>query len=91
VKMLDLLLQQRNKSKIPAGIPENIACANKTGDTDSDQHDIAIVFGENTDYILCVLSEGCKEGSAVTNIRSLSDKIYKYMDLFKRQNKNDES
>lgn len=44
-KMLNLLLNQQNLTKIPVAVDENIAIANKTGETDSDQHDMAIVYG----------------------------------------------
>ena len=36
--------------KIPQGLPDGIKSANKTGETDQDQHDIAIVYGEKTTY-----------------------------------------
>ena len=57
-QMLDLLKRQENTSKIPAGIKAEVPTANKTGETDEDQHDIAIVYGAKTTYILCVMSEG---------------------------------
>ncbi|MCC8067864.1 MAG: serine hydrolase, partial [Clostridiales bacterium] len=53
-KMLNLLLAQQRRSKIPAGIPSGIQVANKTGETSTTQHDIAIVYGTKTDYVICV-------------------------------------
>ena len=41
--MLDLLKNQQNTSKIPEGLGVDVPTANKTGETDEDQHDIAIV------------------------------------------------
>ena len=58
--MLNLLSNQENTWKIPQGLPDGIKSANKTGETDQDQHDIAIVYGEKTTYILCVMSENCR-------------------------------
>lgn len=55
--------------------------ANKTGETDQDQHDIAIVYGEKTTYILCVMSENCPESTAVTNIQNISKIVYNYLNL----------
>ena len=55
-EMLNLLSNQENTWKIPQGLPDGIKSANKTGETDQDQHYIAIVYGEYTSYILCVLS-----------------------------------
>ena len=46
--MLNLLSNQENTWKIPQGLPDGIKSANKTGETDQDQHDIAIVYGEKT-------------------------------------------
>ena len=81
-KMLELLKQQENTEKIPAGIKEDVVIANKTGETDEDQHDIAIVYGTKTTYILCVMSEGWKSGGdAVQNIRNISSMVYNYLNL----------
>ena len=51
------------------------------GETDQDQHDIAIVYGEKTAYIICVMSENCPEGTAVTNIQKISGLVYNYLNL----------
>ena len=79
--MLNLLSNQENTWKIPQGLPDGIKSANKTGETDQDQHDIAIIYGEKTTYILCVMSENCPEGTAVTNIQNISKIVYNYLDL----------
>ena len=71
-EMLNLLKNQENTWKIPEGLPEGILSANKTGETDQDQHDIAIV---------CVMSENCPEGTAVTNIQKISGLVYNYLNL----------
>ena len=56
------LMNQKNTAKIPAGISADIP-ANKTGETDLDQHDMAIVYGPKTTHILCVMSvEDFKSG-----------------------------
>lgn len=81
-QMLELLLNQQNTSKIPAGIDEDVKIANKTGETDTDQHDMAIVYGPETTYILCVMSENCSDGNtAVENIRSISRVVYNYLNM----------
>lgn len=53
-QMRDLLLQQERRWKILAGLPSGIKCANKTGETDSYQHDAAIVYGKKTDYVIVI-------------------------------------
>ena len=80
-EMLNLLSNQENTWKIPQGLPDGIKSANKTGETDQDQHDIAIVYGEKTTYILCVMSENCPESTAVTNIQKISKIVYNYLNL----------
>ena len=80
-EMLNLLSNQENTWKIPQGLPDGIKSANKTGETDQDQHDIAIVYGEKTTYILCIMSEGCPEETAVTNIQKISKIVYNYLNL----------
>ncbi|MBU5479942.1 serine hydrolase [Blautia sp. MSJ-19] len=78
-EMLNLLMNQENTTKIPEGVGENITIANKTGETDEDQHDIAIVYGPKTTYILCVMSENGTD--AVENIRRISRVVYNYLNL----------
>ena len=79
--MLMLLLGQERDSKIPAGVPEHISVANKTGETDSCQHDAAIVFGESGDYILCVMSEGLTDTEAAAAlIQEISAGVYAWME-----------
>lgn len=81
-KMLELLMNQRNTTKIPAGISADIPIANKTGETDQDQHDMAIVYGPKTTYILCVMSEDFKSAeTAIENIRTISGVVYNYLNF----------
>ena len=80
--MLELLLNQKNTTKIPSGITADVTVANKTGETDTNQHDMAVVYGPKTTYILCVMSEGFKNADqAVENIRKISGVVYNYLNL----------
>lgn len=79
VKMLKLLCGQQTDWKIPAGIPEQIQVANKTGETDACQHDIAIVYGPSTTYILCVMSYDLPgEDAGISGIQAISAQVYDY-------------
>lgn len=80
-EMLELLLNQQVTWKIPQGLGTDVKTANKTGETDTDQHDIAIVYGDKTTYILCVMSEGCDEDTAIYNIRDISRVTYHFLNL----------
>lgn len=79
-EMLNLLKGQQVVHKIPGALPEEVETANKTGETSSTQHDIAIVYGPETTYILCVLSENCpSESEAVEHIHEISQAVYEYL------------
>ncbi|MGI6069936.1 MAG: serine hydrolase [Blautia sp.] len=78
-KMLNLLLNQERRVKIPSGLPSGTKVANKTGETSSVQHDMAIVWGPKTDYVICVLSAGLGEYSAIREIQKISAKVYDYL------------
>lgn len=79
-QMLEFLLNQETTYKIPDGVPKGIKVANKTGDTDDSQHDAAIVYGETTDYILCVMSsELTDSGEAMDIIQNISRVVYDYL------------
>ena len=83
-KMLELLKGQTRTEKIPAGLPVGTVSANKTGEMPEGyglgciENDIAIIFGEKGDYVLCILSNnlgGDNEG-AKERIRKVSGKVY---------------
>ncbi len=79
--MLNILLDQEVDWKIPKGLEEGITVANKTGETDTSQHDIAIIYGEKTTYILCVMSENSAGNTAIHNIQDISRIVYYYLNL----------
>lgn len=76
-KMLRFLKGQDNRSKIPAGVPDDVETANKTGETDSCEHDMAIVYGPEHTYILCVMSQYASD--AVGRITEISHEVYQYL------------
>lgn len=78
-EMLKLLLGQTRRWKIPAGLPKNVKCANKTGENSSCENDVAIVFGEKTDYVLCVFAETTDSGDGIYGIKEVSKKVYSYL------------
>lgn len=90
-KMLDILKQQTNTSKIPSGLPSGITTANKTGEMPEGyglgciENDMAIVFTERGDYVLTVLSNelGGRNEEAKQVIRQVSEAVN---DLFEKEN-----
>ena len=79
-KMLALLKAQTVRTKIPAGLPAGIVCANKTGElTGKSECDAAIVFTPERDYILCGMSEPVENPAAIKAIKEISAKTYDAM------------
>ena len=88
-RILDAMLAQisRNRYKIPAGVPEGVKTANKTGElytknkegiNVSVQNDAAIIFAEDHPYVLTVMTAvpGAGEGDLHRQIADLSRQVY---------------
>ncbi len=79
-KILNLLKQQQIRIKIPAGVPEGVAVANKTGELDYMQGDAAIVYAPSGTYILVIIGDSLENaGIAQAQIRELSQAVYNYL------------
>ena len=79
-KLLDCMLNQERITKIPSGLPEGVKCANKTGELEDTQNDAAIVYADNTDYILVIFTQNqIYYDIAVSNISEVSKIVYEYM------------
>jgi beta-lactamase class A len=74
--MIEIMLRQTDRDKIPAGLPAGVAVANKTGEIDGSRNDIAIVqpFGDSP-YIITVYSKW------VTDYAPLYDAIHRFARL----------
>lgn len=75
-KMLNLLLAQQRRGKIPAGLPSGTKVANKTGENAYSEHDIAIVYSPKCTYILCVMS--FNSYNAPNKIAAISRTVYQH-------------
>jgi beta-lactamase class A len=78
-EMLNLLLGQTRTWKIPAGVPSGIKVANKTGETDTTQNDMAIVYGKKSTYVICVFSTNVSEYAGISGIKNISSTVYNYL------------
>lgn len=78
-EMLNLLKNQKRTWKIPYALPAGVTTANKTGETSTTQHDMAIVYGAKTDYVLCVFSSNVSEYYGIRGIREISSQVYNYL------------
>ncbi len=52
---LDVLKEQRSRTRIPRRLPKDTIVAHKTGLEKGVCHDVGIVFTDNGDFIICVL------------------------------------
>ena len=60
--MVEVLLDQRFNTMIPAGLPEGARAAHKTGWITAIHHDAAIVYPEEgAPYVLVILTEGIED------------------------------
>jgi beta-lactamase class A len=76
--MIDVLLGQEDRNKIPAGLPPKVPVANKTGEIDGVRNDAAIVDPFGTfPYVIVVLTKNLEnEGSGITAISRISRRVY---------------
>lgn len=75
-KILSAMKEQTVRTKIPSGLPENVVCANKTGELAGTENDTAIVYTSRGDYVFCVMSHGMSAGNAHSAIKDLSAFLY---------------
>ncbi|MCD8022183.1 MAG: class A beta-lactamase-related serine hydrolase, partial [Lachnospiraceae bacterium] len=78
-EMEEMLLAQHTRTKIPAGLPDDVLCANKTGEMSGTENDAAIIYSDACDYILVVLTNDVSDsGKAISRIASLSEMVYEF-------------
>lgn len=80
-EMIEILLQQKHRTKISALLPENVRVANKTGSITGVSHDSGIVFlPDGRKYVLVILSKNLSDMKAGNNaIAKVSRLIYDFM------------
>ena len=79
--MIQIMLGQTDRDKIPAGIPHSVAVANKTGELTGTRADIAIVdpFG-NSPYVLAVYTMKLNDWSGgAYGIADISRLVYHHV------------
>lgn len=77
--ILDALKQQKRTEKLPAGVPDGVQTANKTGELDTVENDAAIIWSGDTPYLICVMSQDVADtGAARSHITAISQQVYQY-------------
>jgi len=77
-KMLQLLKAQKLNNKIPKYLAPDIVVAHKTGELDKYSHDAGIVYTQNGDYVIVVLSKSDDPNSAKNQIATISKAVFNY-------------
>jgi len=79
-EMIDILLDQKFKKKIPAGLPADVRIAHKTGSITRIDHDAGIIFPpEKAPYILVVLTKGFENHDEAQDcIAEISRMVYEW-------------
>src|SRR6185312_9432814 len=79
--MIQILMHQQLREKIPAKLPADVKVANKTGSITRISHDSGIIFLPNgRKYVLVLLSKGIdNENSANETLANVSRIIYDYV------------
>jgi beta-lactamase class A len=57
-EMVHLMARQQVRNRIPVLIPPEATVANKTGNWDAAAHDVAIVYGPRSTFVIALLSDG---------------------------------
>lgn len=78
--MLNILLDQKFKKKIPAGLPAEVKVAHKTGSITKIDHDAGIIFpSDKAPYILVVLTKGFENHDEAQDcIADISRMVYQW-------------
>lgn len=74
-EMLDIMLAQQVRDRLPALLPPDAEVANKTGNLPEVTHDVGIVYDPQPTYIIAVLSD---ESGDAKIIALLSRAVYDY-------------
>jgi len=79
--MIDILLDQKFNTIIPAKLPSGVKVAHKTGSITGVHHDSGIVFlPDGRKYVLVILSKNLKDEEAATaDMANVSEIIYRHV------------
>ncbi len=84
-QMLEIMLDTRAKSGIPAGVPGDASVAHKTGNISTVHHDAGIVYiGNRRPYFLVVLTQFPAEAGRTTAVAEVSQGIFETLGRLKR-------
>lgn len=77
-EMLNLLKNQQINTKLSKYLPESAVIGHKTGELGNLAHDGGIVFLDENDYIIVIMSKTATPLNANENIANISKEVYTY-------------
>ncbi|WP_245586333.1 serine hydrolase [Olivibacter sitiensis] len=78
-RMIEILMDQHFRSKIPALLPEGVRTATKTGSLATVSHDSGVVFlPDGRKYVVVLLSDGIDKEEADKTLAQISRALYDY-------------
>jgi beta-lactamase class A len=90
-QMLEIMLDTRARSGIPAGVPGDASVAHKTGTISTVHHDAGIVYiGNRRPYFLVVLTQFPAEAGRSTAVAEVSHGIFETLGRLKRDVEDEE-
>ena len=76
-QMLEIMLDQRSKSGIPAGLPGDVHVAHKTGNISTVHHDAGIIYmGNRNPYFLVILTQFPAAAKRTAAVAEVSRDLY---------------
>jgi beta-lactamase class A len=72
------LKNQQLNNKLPKLLEKETVIAHKTGELESFSHDAGIVYSDNGDYIIVIMSETDNRNRANDTIAQISKEVYDY-------------
>lgn len=82
--MLDIMKGQADETTMRDHLPDEIPIARKSGELDCLDHDVAIVFGEKTDYMYCFFGWNAESNNEARQLLGVTSKIV--YDFFEDKN-----
>lgn len=79
-EMVHLMARQQVRNRIPVKLPSEATVANKTGNWEGAAHDVAIVYGPRSTFVIALLSDGITDfdelyGAMSTASRNVYDLV----------------
>ena len=79
-RIISYMKLQSTRTKIPAGIKDGTLVANKTGELTTVENDAAIIYLNNTPYVMCVMTNNVFDNERVKEMISQSSElVHSYM------------